>query len=194
MGREGDVVPRLTFLRDLPLAQRAVEFAIELHAGQRREADGASFVMHPMEVASLLDRTEHPDHVVAAAVLHDVLENTDEDFDDLEARFGPRVAALVALVSDNPNIADEEARKSDVRDRVRAVGGYAAAVYAADKISKVREIRLALAAGTPWEKLERKLNRHKASLAMLEATMPDSPLVELLRSEIGALDELRAER
>jgi (p)ppGpp synthase/HD superfamily hydrolase len=190
MAGEDDGVPRLTFLRHLPLAQQAVELAVELHAGQRREADGASFVMHPMEVASLLDRSHYPDHVVAAAVLHDVLENTDEDFDDLEARFGPRVAVLVALVSDNPNIADEEARKNDVRDRVEAVGGYAAAVYAADKISKVREIRLALTAGTPWDKLEPKLARHKRSLAMLDETIPGSRLVELLRFEIEALESL----
>jgi (p)ppGpp synthase/HD superfamily hydrolase len=193
MAGENDVVPRLTFLRDLPLAQQAVELAVELHAGQRRESDGASFVMHPMEVASLLDRSHYPDHVVAAAVLHDVLENTEEDFDDLEARFGPRVAALVSIVSDDPNITDEDVRKDDVRNRVRAVGGYAAAVYAADKISKVREIRMALAAGTPWERLERKLERHKASLAMLDDTIPGSRLVELLRFEIEALDELPPE-
>lgn len=194
MAGEDDAVPRLTFLRDLPLAQQAVELAVELHAGQRREADGALFVMHPMEVASLLDRSHYPDHVVAAAVLHDVLENTDEDVGDLEARFGPHVAALVAAVTDNPDIADEDARKNEVRDRVRAVGGYAAAVYAADKVSKVREIRLALAAGTPWNRLEHKLERHKASLAMLEQTIPGSRLVELLRFEIEALDELPPRR
>src|SRR4051794_37364086 len=123
MAREDGVVPRLTFLRHLPLAQQAVELAVQLHAGQRRASDGASFVMHPMEVASLLDRSHFPDDVVAAAVLHDVLENTDEEVGDLLARFGPHVAALVAAVSDNPDIADEDARKSDVRERVRALGG-----------------------------------------------------------------------
>ena len=185
-----DHVPELTFLRHLPLAQQAVELAVELHAGQLRDSDGASFVMHPMEVASLLDRSHYPDYVVAAAVLHDVLENTDEELDDLEARFGPDVARLVALVSDDPSIPDEDARKDDVRDRVRAAGGYALAVYAADKVSKVREIRTALAAGAPWGGLERKLDRHRASLVMLDETMPESRLVELLRFEIEALDEL----
>jgi (p)ppGpp synthase/HD superfamily hydrolase len=183
-------VPELTFLRHLPLAQQAVELAVELHAGQLRDSDGASFVMHPMEVASLLDRSHYPDHVVAAAVLHDVLENTDEELDDLEARFGPDVAGLVAMVTDDPTIADEEARKHDVRERVRTAGGEAAAVYAADKVSKVREIRTALAAGAPWDALEGKLERHRVSLAMLERTIPGSRLVDLLRFEIEALDEL----
>jgi (p)ppGpp synthase/HD superfamily hydrolase len=180
----------LTFLRHLPLAQRAVALAMELHGGQRREADGASFVVHPMEVASLLDRSHYPDHVVAAAVLHDVLENTDEDRGDLEGRFGREVADLVAAVSDDPSIADEDERKAELRARVRAAGGYAAAVYASDKVSKVREIRMALAAGAPRERLEPKLRRHRASLAMLEETIPGSRLVELLRFELEALDQL----
>jgi (p)ppGpp synthase/HD superfamily hydrolase len=190
MAGDHEPVPHLTFLRDLPLAQEAVELAVQLHAGQRREADGASFVVHPMEVASLLDRSGYPDPVVAAAVLHDVLENTDEDIGDLRARFGPTVATLVAAVSDDPSIADEDARKNELRERVRGVGGDAAAVYAADKISKVREIRMELAAGRPREKLDRKLQRHRDSLTMLERTLPDSLLVEQLRFEIEALDEL----
>ena len=179
-------VPELTFLRHLPLAEQAVELAIELHAGQRRDSDGASFVMHPMEVASLLDRSHYPDPVVAAAVLHDVLERTDEELGDLEARFGPEVAGLVAMVTDDPTI---EAQKHDVRERVRTAGGYAAAVYAADKVSKVREIHTAFLAGTPWDELELKLERHRASLAMLERTIPGSRLVEMLRHEIEALDD-----
>ena len=190
MARDDSHVPELTFLRHLPLAQEAVELAVELHAGQLRDSDGASFVMHPMEVASLLDRSHYPDYVVAAAVLHDVLENTDEQVDDLEARFGPDVAGLVATVSDDPAIADEDARKDDLRERVRGAGGYAAAVYAADKVSKVREIRTAIAAGTPREELEAKIRRHSASLTMLDDTIPGSRLVELLRFELEALEEL----
>jgi (p)ppGpp synthase/HD superfamily hydrolase len=190
MAGKDNHVPELTFLRHLPLAQQAVELAVELHAGQLRDSDGASFVMHPMEVASLLDRSDYPDHVVAAAVLHDVLENTDEELDDLEARFGPDVAGLVAMVTDDPTIKDVEAQKHDVRERVRVAGGYAAAVYAADKVSKVREIRTALASGVPWEELETKLARHRASLAMLDRAIPGSRIVELLRFEIEALDEL----
>jgi (p)ppGpp synthase/HD superfamily hydrolase len=143
-----------------------------------------------MEVASLLDRSDYPDFVVAAAVLHDVVENTDEELEDLEARFGPDVAGLVALVSDDPAIDGDEARKDNTRDRVRAAGGYALAVYAADKVSKVREIRTAIASGTPASELEHKLDRHRASLAMLDQSLPGSPLVELLRFEIEALDEI----
>ena len=187
-------VPHLTFLDHLPLAQRAVELAVELHEGQRREADGAEFVVHPMEVASMLERSHYPDHVVAAAVLHDVLEKTGEDVSDLEARFGRDVAELVVAVSEDPSIADEDERKRELRERVRHSGGYARAVYAADKVSKVREIRTALAAGVAAEDLLGKLQRHRESLAMLEQSMPGSRLVELLRFEIEALSELPPRR
>jgi (p)ppGpp synthase/HD superfamily hydrolase len=182
--------PELTFPRHLPLTDAAVDWAVERHAGQRREADGAAFVMHPIEVAALVDSSHYPDHVVAAAVLHDLLENTDVTVQEIEARFGTEVAELVETVSDDPNLRDEDDRKADLRERVRRAGGYAAVVYTADKVSKVREIRMALAAGTSRADVEDKLRRHHESLEMLEATIPGGRLVELLRFELETLDEL----
>jgi (p)ppGpp synthase/HD superfamily hydrolase len=146
--------------------------------------------MHPIEVAALVDSSHHPDHVVAAAVLHDLLENTDVTVEEIEARFGREVAKLVETVSDDPRLPDEESRKADLRERVRRAGGYAAVVYTADKVSKVREIRMALATGTPRAAVEDKLRRHRESLEMLEATLPGARLVELLRFEIEALEEM----
>jgi (p)ppGpp synthase/HD superfamily hydrolase len=180
----------LSFVRDLPLTRAAIAYAEERHRGQRRAADGASFLVHPLEVASLLERSRYPDHVVAAAVLHDVLENTDAQVSDLEARFGREVAELVALVSDDPAIPDEEARKDDVRERVRRAGAYAPVVYGADKISKVRELRMLIAGGIDRERAETKLRRYRKSLDMLEQAIPHSRIVELLRFELEALENL----
>jgi (p)ppGpp synthase/HD superfamily hydrolase len=184
----------LSFLDGLPVAQAAARFAAERHEGQRREGDQASFVVHPMEVASLLARSGYPDHVVAAGVLHDVLENTDARRDELEARFGPDVADLVAAVSDDPSIDDEDARKDELRDRVRREGGYPAALYAADKVSKVRELRTLLARGGSRADVEPAVARHRKSLAMLEGTIPGSRLTALLRFELEALDDLPPRR
>ena len=110
----------LSFLRELPLARAAVGFASERHAGQRRDADGAEFIVHPIEVAALLERSGYPDVVVAAAVLHDVLEDTDAERADLESRFGAEVAEIVAIVSDDPAIEDEEHREA-LSQMVRAL-------------------------------------------------------------------------
>lgn len=180
----------LTFARDLPLTRAAVAFAREHHGAQVRDADRAPFLVHPLEVASYMERSGYPDHVVAAAVLHDVLEDTDARRDELEARFGREVAELVDLVSDNPSIDDEEQRKDDVRERVRNASRYAQAIYASDKVSKVRELRMLLAAGIPPDVAEAKRRRYQKSLAMLEQTISDDRVVELLRFELEALQVL----
>jgi (p)ppGpp synthase/HD superfamily hydrolase len=181
---------RLSFTRDLPLTQAAIAFAEEHHDGQRREADGASFLVHPLEVASLLERSHYPDYVVAAAVLHDVLEDTDAEPAELEARFGREVAELVELVSDDPSITDVERRKDDVRERVRRAAGYAPVVYGADKVSKVRELRMLLATGLDPKQAEVKLRRYRESLAMMEQKIPSSRVTGLLRFELEALENL----
>jgi (p)ppGpp synthase/HD superfamily hydrolase len=183
----------LSFDDHLPLTQAAVEFAQERHAGQRRRADDAPFVLHPIEAASILERSGYPDGVVAAAVLHDVLEDTEAQESELEERFGPEVAELVATVSDDPSISDKEEQKDDVRERVRRAGGYAQAVYAADKISKVRELRIMMARGVTDDSLAIRRARYERALAMLEDTIPGSRLVELLRFELEALDTLPPE-
>jgi (p)ppGpp synthase/HD superfamily hydrolase len=181
----------LSFVRDLPLTQQAIAFARERHGEQRRDADGAPFLVHPLEVASLLERSGYPDHVVAAAVLHDVLENTDVEPGELKERFGPEVCHLVDTVSDDRSIEDEDDRKADVRERVRAEDGDAAAVFAADKVSKARELRMLIGNGRidPAE-AETKLRRYRQGLEMLEDVIPGSRLVEILRFELESLQSL----
>jgi guanosine-3',5'-bis(diphosphate) 3'-pyrophosphohydrolase len=139
MPSDADVGAAFGFVHDLPLTRDAIAFAQDRHRYQRRAADGAPFLLHPLEVSSIIKSCDCPDYVVAAAVLHDVLEDTDADRSELSTRFGSDVAELVELVSDDPSIGDEELRKDDVRERVRRAGGYALAVYAADKVSKLRE-------------------------------------------------------
>jgi (p)ppGpp synthase/HD superfamily hydrolase len=180
----------LSFTRHLPLTQAAVDFARERHAGQTRAAGGAPFVVHPIEAASILERSRYPDQVVAAAVLHDVLEDTETDIQELKDLFGPEVAELVATMTDDASIVDEDERRREVRDHVRRAGAYAPAIYAADKASKVRELRVLLARGADPAEAESKRRHYRESLAMLEDMIPGSRVVELLRFELEALDEL----
>jgi (p)ppGpp synthase/HD superfamily hydrolase len=62
-----------SFVEELPVTRRALQFAAARHAGQRRETDQAPFILHPLEVAQLLRGRDYPDAVVAAGVLHDVI-------------------------------------------------------------------------------------------------------------------------
>lgn len=182
--------PQFSFSEQLPATQRALSFASSRHRGQQRDADGATFLVHPAEVASLLARLGYADHVVAAAVLHDVLEGTDTQHGDLEARFGSQVADLVASVSDDPRIPDEDRRKDELRERVSGAGDEALAVFAADKVSKVRELRLLLATGVPAQNAQAKFERYRAALDMLDAHLSDKHLLALLRFEVEALTQL----
>lgn len=182
------------FVQGLPATRHALAFAETAHGDQYRDADGATFLVHPVEVAALLARLGYDDEVVAAAVLHDVLEDTDAQRADLEARFGRRVAELVSLVSDDPSIPGEENRKSEVRERVRRAGGAALAVYASDKVHKVRELRMLIARGLDRRGAEVRLARYAASLAMLEQEMDDNYMVRLLRFELEALRQLPPQR
>lgn|SRR5262245_9431661 len=178
-----------SFTRDLPLSEAAVAFARERHAGQARGGDQAAFVFHPLEAASLLERSGYADDVVAAAVLHDVLEDTGTRQEELEECFGAEVANLVVTLTDDLTIADADERRDDVRDRVRSAGGNALAIYAADKVSKVRELRMMLATGVDPEVAESKRGHYEKCLAMLEEQAPGERIPELLRFELEALRE-----
>jgi (p)ppGpp synthase/HD superfamily hydrolase len=171
----------------------ALAYAVEQHAGQRRDADGAPFVLHPIEVATLLADAGAPDHVVAAGVLHDTVEKTSADAEALRARFGARVTALVMALSEDPAIPDYSARKAALRDQVRAAGDEALMVFAADKVSKARELRLSFATARrppslrPGSKPQRKLAHYRHCAELLEERLADYPLVQTLRHELAEL-------
>jgi (p)ppGpp synthase/HD superfamily hydrolase len=183
----------------LPQTQAAIKYAERMHAGQRR-ADGAPFIVHPLEVAALLYYTGAADHLIAAGVLHDVVEKADVTAPALRERFGPRVTALVLAVSDDDRIIGYGERKAALRRQVADAGEDALALFAADKVSKLRELRRETAADarasvTPGRvrKLRaRKLRHYRRSLALLEERLPGSPLVRDLRDELHALRRDRA--
>lgn len=192
----GPFVP--SFVAGLPLARRAAAYAIEMHGEQRRESDRALFIVHPLEVAALLHNTGHSETVVTAGILHDTLEDTMIEPGDIAARFGSEVAQLVAAMTEDAAIADYGERKAALRRQIAAFGPDAAAVYAADKVTKVRELRaqatreprlLEDAQARPAARLE----HYHASLAMLEEAAPDHPLVRQLRFELEAFEALPPE-
>ena len=77
-----------------------------------------------------------------------------------------------------------------MRERVRRAGGEALIVYAADKVSKARELRFLLRADGDRRQIGVKLRRYRRSLSMLEEEIPGSRVVELLRFELEALEAL----
>ena len=161
-----------------------------MHHAQRRESDAAPFILHPLEVAVLLHNRGFEDEVVAAGLLHDVVEDTDTTPEELRERFGDRVAELVAALSDDASIDDYDERKAALREQVARAGRDAQAIYAADKVGKARELRVKCMQDPAALPKDRRLRHYEASLAMLERASPDLPLVRQLRFELWALRHL----
>ena len=93
------------FVANRSIAHAALEWAQSLHRGQRRAVDHAPFILHPSEVGAVLSLRGADDEVVAAGLLHDVIDGTDAEIADVRRRFGERVAHIVAAVSEDPTSA-----------------------------------------------------------------------------------------
>jgi (p)ppGpp synthase/HD superfamily hydrolase len=171
------------------MAQAALRFARARppHAGQHREIDHTPFISHPIEVGSLLRRDAQPDEIIAAGLLHDVLEKTATTSAELQGRFGPHIARLVESVSDDPSIGDYESRKRELCDRVARSDSNTCAIFAADKISKVRELAQLPARRPGKTKVRAELAHYYASLEMLRRVDGDLPLVDCLDAELKLL-------
>jgi hypothetical protein len=181
-----------TFVDELPVTRAALEFASERHRGQLRDTDGAPFILHPLEVAHLLRGRGYPDHVVAAGVLHDIIEDTGVAYDELVIRFGDAVAGLVREVSEPPGDGGYRERKARLRQAVAQARADAVAVFAADKVAKARELRLGLVRGAggdgaPRMPDEQRLEHYWACLELLEHRLGHHALVRQLRFELEAL-------
>ena len=80
----------------MELVSEAICFAAKAHDGMRRKQSDMPYIMHPLEAAVIVSTMTDDRHVISAAVLHDVVEDTTVTLDEIEEKFGKRVAELVA--------------------------------------------------------------------------------------------------
>ncbi|MBP3884591.1 MAG: HD domain-containing protein [Olsenella sp.] len=83
------------------MLEEAIVYATVMHQGKVRKFGGRPFILHPMEVAQILSTMTDDMEVIAAGILHDVVEDTDGTLDEIEKRFGERVARLVDSESED---------------------------------------------------------------------------------------------
>ena len=121
------------------LAVSALRFARRVHLGQYRKQTGEQFVEHPIAVAQLLSDAGYDGALIAAAYLHDVVEKTDVQLDEIRERFGPGVASLVDCLSEDPEIDAYAERKRALRHGILAAGGDTVVIYAADRVANLRD-------------------------------------------------------
>ena len=80
----------------MELVSEAIVFAVKAHDGMRRKKSEAPYILHPMEAAVIVGTMTDDQNLIAAAVLHDVVEDADINIEEIEEKFGRRVRELVA--------------------------------------------------------------------------------------------------
>ncbi len=127
------------------IVAHAIQFAAAAHLGQIRKASGIPYVWHPLAVGRLLTDHGCREEVVAAGILHDVLEDTPTTPSDLEARFGPTVRALVEACSEMEHGLPWEERKRRAITTITSSVLEARLIAAADKTDNLRATQAELA-------------------------------------------------
>jgi (p)ppGpp synthase/HD superfamily hydrolase len=177
-----------------PLVRDALEQARADHAGQVRNGSGGMpYVEHPIQVAALLDEHGYGEEVLAAALLHDVVEDSETSLDELREKFGGAVAGMVGAMTDDESIDDYRTRKAEHRERLRAAPTGALAIYGADKLVNAVTLRAALAEegdavrGEFKVPLELKAEIWEGDLALLRETAPELAYLDRLEEELSRL-------
>ena len=155
-----------------------------------RRRPRALYILHPTEVGAVLSLCGADDEVVAAGLLHDVIEDTDAEIADVRRRFGGRVAHIVAAVNEDPDIGGYDTRMSAPegpggRSRSRRAGRL-----------RHRQARQDPRAPRPGRtrggnarraRPDRRLEHYEASLSMLQEVAPGMAIVDQLAFELWAL-------
>lgn len=183
------------------LVREALSAARRAHAGQTRETGCTriEFIEHPLAVAEWLLDDGHADEVVAAGLLHDVVEHAGVEPADVRERFGREVGLLVAALTEEAGIEDYEERKHEHRVRVAVARPEARAIFAADKVTNVAVLRQAYAVeGEDVDmclpvSLDRKILIWEFDLEMLFERSPGVAMVDRFAKEMIGLWAQRAE-
>ena len=130
---------------DTALVDKAIRFAVEAHAGTERRGKGFPYVIHVLEAMAIVATMTNDPELLAAAALHDTIEDTDVTVEELKKQFGPRVAALVEKETDIQLAEDGHrkawrVRKQEAIDRIAASSREAKMVALGDKLSNMRAI------------------------------------------------------
>ena len=127
------------------LLDRAIIFAVQAHAGTERRGKGFPYIVHPLEAVEIVATMTPDQELLAAAALHDTVEDTDITVEQLREAFGDRIASLVASESDevHEGVCEEHswhARKRAAIERLSHASRDAKMVALGDKLSNMRAI------------------------------------------------------
>ena len=150
----------------------AIAFAADKHRLQRRkDAEASPYINHPIAVARVLsvEAGLSDPILLAAAVLHDTLEDTETTYEELRERFGTAVASAVLEVTDDKTL-DKSERKRLQIEHAAGISRRAKLVKLADKICNVRDVASSPPHGWPLERRREYFDWAKAVVDRMRGT------------------------
>jgi hypothetical protein len=182
------------WITESQLLERAYALAASAHRSQTRPTDGRPFLDHAVEVATFLHEAAFDDELVAVGLLHDAVERGSLTEEELHAEMGDGIGTLVMTLSEDPTIDSFADRKAALRDQVRAGGGLAITVFAADKLSDIVGLRRGIQRygddvvqdrmGTT---LTGMAGHYRESVELIESVRPGSAFLPALRVQLDRL-------
>ena len=129
--------------RRFAVIEEAICFAAEAHKGSVRKGNKLPYIIHPIETMMLTARMTGDNDVIAAAALHDVVEDTKYTIEDMREKFGERIAGFIDMESENkregiPKKDSWKVRKQESLEHEANASREAKLVMLADKISNMR--------------------------------------------------------
>ena len=182
------------WITESQLLERAYSLAESAHRFQTRPTDGRPFLNHAVEVATFLHEAAFDDELVAVGLLHDAVERGSLDEEELYAQMGDGIGSLVMTLSEDPTIDSFEERKAALRNQVRAGGGLAITVFAADKLSDIVGLRRGIQRYGDDVVQERMgttvtgmAGHYRESVELIESVRPGSAFLPALRVQLDRL-------
>ena len=173
--------------------EKAIIFATKAHAGTCRKGKDKPYILHPLEAMMIVMRDTDDEDILAAAVLHDTVEDTSVTIKRIENEFGPRVAELVASVTEDkkrklPPEATWRARKWESIFSLKNASRETKLICLGDKLSNLRELDedYANLGDAVWERFNQK---DKAKHRWYYASV-----LEILQSEFGEVPAIKEYR
>ncbi len=127
------------------ILDKAIKLAVDAHSGQTRKGTDIPYIVHPLETLTIVGTMTNDEHILAAAVLHDVVEDTDITIQNIKDTFGEKVAEYVEAESEDKRAGQSEEstwkiRKQETIEHLKTASTQVKMITLGDKLSNIKSM------------------------------------------------------
>jgi (p)ppGpp synthase/HD superfamily hydrolase len=126
----------------MELVKKATQFSMDAHNGQFRKESGLPYIVHPALVAWLVfgfKRSKNLDALIAAALLHDTIEDCEVSADTIDSEFGPLVSSLVVELTNDKTVTGTEEKYAHMTAKILTMSSYALTIKLCDFLANLSD-------------------------------------------------------